>query len=125
METWVRNGLIKRNSFRSSHRRCSIKFFLQNSQENTCARVSFFKQVASLRPATLLKKRLKRLWHRCFSVNFCKIFKNTFFTEDVWATASFQNRNMLKSNFYLPKKVGLICFIENPLKGIKKFFISS
>ena len=33
---------------------------LQNSQENTCARVSFF-----------LKK--KRLWH-----NFCEISKNTF-----------------------------------------------
>ena len=30
--------------FRSSHQRCSIKVFLkisQNSQENTCARVSF------------------------------------------------------------------------------------
>ena len=34
----------------------------QNSQENTCARVCFF-----LRPATLFKKRL---WHRCFPVNF-------------------------------------------------------
>ena len=38
-----------------------------------------------LRPATLLKKRL---WHRCFLVNFCQISKNTFFTEDLWATAS-------------------------------------
>ena len=26
-------------------------------------------------PATLLKKRL---WHRCFSVNFCEISKKTF-----------------------------------------------
>ena len=33
----------------------------QNSQENTCARVSF------LRHATLLKKTL---WHRCFPVSF-------------------------------------------------------
>ena len=50
----------------------------------------FFKKVAGLRPATLLKKRLwhswfpvnfvkrpaallkKRLWHRCFPVNFVK-----------------------------------------------------
>ena len=39
-----------------------------------------------LRPATLLKKRL---WHRCFPVNFsCDISKNTFFTEHVCATAS-------------------------------------
>ena len=36
-------------------------------------------------PATLLKKRL---WHRCFPVNFAKISKNTFFTEHLWLTAS-------------------------------------
>ena len=29
----------------------------QNSQENTCARVSLFNKVVGLRPATLLKKR--------------------------------------------------------------------
>ena len=28
----------------------------QNSQENTCARVSFFNKVAGLKPATLLKR---------------------------------------------------------------------
>ena len=33
----------------------------QNSQESTCARVSF-----------LLKKRL---WHRCFPVNFAKFLR--------------------------------------------------
>ena len=47
----------------------------QNSQENTCARVSFFNKVKHLRPSTLLKKKLR---HRCFPVNFCEIFKNTF-----------------------------------------------
>ena len=44
---------------------CSVKkAFLEillNPQENVCARVSFTK---------------KRLWHRCFPVNFAKIFKN-------------------------------------------------
>ena len=40
----------------------------QNSQEKTCVRV-FFNKAAGLRPATLLKKRL---WHRCFPVNFVK-----------------------------------------------------
>ena len=60
--------------------RCSVKkVFLeiwQNSQENTCDRVSFLikLKVADLRLATLLKKRL---WHRCFPVNFA-ISKNTF-----------------------------------------------
>ena len=36
-----------------------------------------FNKVAGLRAAALLKKRL---WHRCFPVNFGK-FKNTFLTE--------------------------------------------
>ena len=57
---------------------CSVKkVFLeisQNSQENTCARVSFLIKL-QVRPATLLKKRL---WHRCFAVKFCKISKKTF-----------------------------------------------
>ena len=46
----------------------------QNSQENICARVS-------LRPATLLKRRLK---HRCFPVNFAKFRKTLFLTEHLW-----------------------------------------
>ena len=48
----------------------SKKVFLkisQNSQENTCARVSFL--------ITLLKKRL---WHRCFLVNFAKFSRTPF-----------------------------------------------
>ena len=36
----------------------------------------FFNKVAGLRPATLLKKRL---WHRCFLVNFAKFLKTPFF----------------------------------------------
>ena len=38
-----------------------------------------------LRTATLLKKRL---WPRCFPVNFLKFLRTTFFTEHVWTTAS-------------------------------------
>ena len=34
----------------------------------------FFNKVADLRPATLLKK----LWHRCFSVNFVKFLRTPF-----------------------------------------------
>ena len=60
--------------------RCSAEtVFLeisQNSQEDTCARVSFFNKVADIRPATLLKKRL---WHRCFPVNFAKFLKHFFY----------------------------------------------
>ena len=48
---------------------------LQNSQENNCARISFFPEFLNLRPATLLKKRL---WHRCFPVNFTKFLRTPF-----------------------------------------------
>ena len=54
--------------FRSSHPDCFVKkMFLeisQNSQENTCVRVSF-----------LLKKRP---WHRCFPLNFAKFLRTPF-----------------------------------------------
>ena len=74
--------------FRSSDRRCSVKkVFLeisQNSQENTCARVSFLIKLQA-RPSTLLKKRL---WHRCFPVNFENFLRTPFFTEHLWVTAS-------------------------------------
>ena len=35
----------------------------------------FFNKAAGLRPTTLLKKRL---WHRCFPVNFVKFLRTTF-----------------------------------------------
>ena len=57
--------------------RCSVKkVFLeisQNLQENTCARVSFFNKLAN--SATFLKKRL---WHKCFPVNFAKSLRTLF-----------------------------------------------
>ena len=37
-----------------------------------------FNKVAGLRSATLLKKRL---WHRCFPVNFSKFLRTPFLTE--------------------------------------------
>ena len=58
---------------------CTVKKvfleILQISQESTCARVSFFNKFASLRPATLLKKRL---WHKCFPDNFVKFLRTLF-----------------------------------------------
>ena len=39
---------------------------------------SHHRRNVSFRPATLFKKRL---WHKCFPVNFSEIFKNTFFIE--------------------------------------------
>ena len=50
----------------------------QNSQENTCARVSFLINFF-IRKETLAQ---------VFSCEFCEISKNTFFTEHLWTTAS-------------------------------------
>ena len=62
--------------------RCSVKKMfleiLQNSKENSCDRVFFLNKVAGLGPATLLKKRL---WHRCFPMNFAKFLRTPCFTE--------------------------------------------
>ena len=59
---------------RSSHRRCSVrKMFLemsQNSQENTCARVSFL-----IKACNFIKKEALA---QVFSCKFCEILKNTF-----------------------------------------------
>ena len=46
---------------------------LQNSQENTCARVFFLIKVQAF-----IKKRP---WHRCFPVNFAKFLRTPFLTE--------------------------------------------
>ena len=61
--------------------RCFVEKLLleisQNSQEIACVKVSFFNEVACLRPATLLK----RLWNWCFLVNFAKFLRTPLFTE--------------------------------------------
>ena len=61
---------------------------LQYSQENTCARASFFIKVTglSLRPATLLK----RDWHMCFPVNFVKFLRTPFLHRTPLVAASEQ-----------------------------------
>ena len=59
--------------------RCSVKkVFLeisQNSQESTCARVSFLIKLQFIK---------KRLWHRCFLVNFVELLRTHFFMEHLW-----------------------------------------
>ena len=57
---------------------------LQNSQENTCARVSFLIKLQA--PACNFIK--KDTLAQAFSCEFCEISKSTFFTEHIWTTAS-------------------------------------
>ena len=64
---------------RSSHRRCSVRKgvlgnFAKFIGKHLC-QCLFFNIVAGLRHATLLKKRL---WQRCFPVNFPKFLRTTF-----------------------------------------------
>ena len=64
---------------------CSVKKdvlrnFAEFTGKHVCQSLSF-NEVTGLRPATLLKKRL---WHRCFPVNFAKFLRTTFFIEHLW-----------------------------------------
>ena len=66
-------------TIRSSHQRRSVrKGVLRNFaifRGKQLCQVLFFNKVAGPKPATLLKKRL---WHRCFPVNFAKFLRTPF-----------------------------------------------
>ena len=75
--------------FRSSQQRCSmrkdvLRNFAKFTGEHLCQRL-FLNKVAGLRPAILIKKRL---WHRCFPVNFAKFLKTTSFDRTPSVTTS-------------------------------------
>ena len=59
------------------YKKCVLENFAKFTGKHLCQSV-FFNKVACLRPATLLKKRL---WHRCFPVNFEK-FQGTPFSHN-------------------------------------------
>ena len=65
--------------YRSCHQRCSVRRcilrnFAKFARKHLCQGL-FFNKVEGLRPVTLLKKRL---WHRCFPVNFVNLLRTTF-----------------------------------------------
>ena len=70
----------------------------QNSQENTCARVSFLIKLQARRASEAQRLRVSEALRACnfikketlaqvFSCEFCEISKNTIFTEYLWTTA--------------------------------------
>ena len=72
----------KHTLYRSSHpevfcKKGVLKNFAKFTGKNTCSRV-FFNKIGGLRPVTLLKKRL---WHKCFLVNFAKFLRTPVFTK--------------------------------------------
>ena len=63
----------------SNHQRCSVRKVVPRNlakfKGKHLYQSLFFNKVAGHRPVTLLKKRL---WHRCFSVNFAKFLRTSF-----------------------------------------------
>ena len=59
-------------------KRCSWNF-TEFTVKHLCQSLSFHK-VAELRPVTLLNKRI---WHRCFPVNFTRFLKTSFLKENL------------------------------------------
>ena len=87
-------------TYRSFQQRCSIencvpRNFTKFTRKYMCQSL-FFNKVAGLKPATLLKKVLAQV----FSCEFCKISKNTFFTEHIWTTYSIRIDVKLKEIHY-------------------------
>ena len=65
---------------RSSHRRCSVKKgalknFAKFTEKKYLCQSLIFNKAVGLRPATLLKKRL---WQRCFPMNFAWFLRAPF-----------------------------------------------
>ena len=58
----------------------SCSYFAKFKGKHLCQSL-FLNKVASFRPATLLKKRL---WHKCFPINFEKSLRMPFLRERLW-----------------------------------------
>ena len=71
---------------------------MQNSQENTCARVSFFSKVTGWGLQFCWKKRL---WHRCFAVNFAKFLRTSFLQNTFGLLLLIRNRRLLNISLSL------------------------
>ena len=90
-------GLLQRNVKSSRSEVFCKKSVLRNFTKFTGKhrrQSLFFNKVAGPRPVTLLKKRL---WHRCYPVNFVKFLRTPFIIEHLWwllltyAGVSFEN----------------------------------
>ena len=89
-----------------------LRSFTKFTVKHLCQSL-FFSKVAGRRPATLLKKRL---WHRCFPVNFVKFLRTSFFTERLWwlllkgvlrSFAKFTGKDLYQSLFFYKVALGL------------------
>ena len=90
---------------------------LQNSQENTCTRVS-----------SLIKLQLKkRLWYRFFPVNFAKFLGTPFFREHLpWLLLKWDGLNIVSVIQYFPSFknfAALQIFFYVFFEAVKYYFV--
>ena len=70
-----RNSRAKRsNDLRCFLKKGILRNFAKLARKHLCQSL-FFNKVAGLSPAALLKKKL---WHRCFPVNFAKFLRTSY-----------------------------------------------
>ena len=101
---------------RSSHRRCSIRTgILENFTKFTGKHLC-----QSLRPATLLKKRL---WHRCFPLNFEKFLRKGFL-QNTSGRLLLQNHDLLffvqKCHHHFPGAAVRRCSVKKVFSEISQ-----
>ena len=77
-------------------RKDALKFFAKFTGKHLCQSLFFNKGAGGA--CNFIKKRLAQV----FSSEFCEIAKNTFFTEHVWATASFPHELSFKCCLSVP-----------------------
>ena len=75
--------------------------------------MSVNKRNSGLRPATLFKKRL---WHRCFPVNFAEFLRTTFLTKHLRATASGASNQVSENYYFLGLTILLTIIVKKHLQ---------
>ena len=106
--------------------RCSVekvflKIFAKFTGDHLCQSL-FFTKVAVFRSATLSLLK-KRLWYRCFPVNFAKFLRTPFLTERLrWPIKLFTGKHYFKWSIYstqiaknLEKKTSVFNILLNQL----------
>ena len=85
---------------------------MQISQENTCVGV-FFNKIADPQNCNFIENRLH---HKFFSCEFFKLFKSTYFVEDLGTRGS-EKRVYLFKNTFLLQNISSDCFLQFQVSG--------
>ena len=109
------NSVSYRKTSGTVTRRCSVKkvslTISQNSQGNTCARVSFLIKLR-VKTCFFIKKRLCR---KCLSVNFQKFLRTSFFIKHLCGCFS---KSSSKVSLTILKKSCRIIVLENSIEKL-------